>query len=109
MCSVEIRKGKAQLELRIEKDVQSHKKAFYMYIGSKRKANKKVGLVISEEGNLVTEDMEESEVLKVAFFSEFTTKVRSQASQVSEPSGRDKDIPVLTSLLVEYDPLTTTL
>lgn len=86
MCRIEIKKGKAHLELRIEEDVQSHKKAFYMYMGSKRKTNKRVDLFLSGEGDLVTKDMEEFETLKVVFFSGFTTKVQSQASQISEPS-----------------------
>lgn len=48
----------------------------------------------------MTKDVEEPEV----FFSGFTTKARSQASQVSEPSGRVEGTHLLTNLLAEHDP-----
>lgn len=43
-----------------------------MYMGSKRKTNKRVDLFLGGEGDLVTKDTEEFETLKVVFFSGFT-------------------------------------
>lgn len=47
--------------------MQSHKKVFYIYIGCKTKANRKVDLFLSGEGDLATQNMEESEAYKVFF------------------------------------------
>jgi len=78
-------------------------------LAAKVRQIEKVGLVLSGEVDLVPKDVEKSDVLTVVFFSGFTTRFHSQASQVSEPSGRVEGNPLGTSLLVEYDLLITSL
>lgn len=68
MCRIEIRKGKAKLELRIEKMCRATRKpCIYIYLGRKAKPVKKVDLFLSREVDFVTKDMEEFAAYKVFF------------------------------------------
>ncbi|GAB0204007.1 hypothetical protein GRJ2_002866300 [Grus japonensis] len=79
---------KAHLELTLERDIKGNKKGFYTYISSKRKMRENVGLLLNGAGDLVTQDMEKTEVLNAAFASVFTSKTGLQESQVPETRGK---------------------
>ncbi|GAB0184043.1 hypothetical protein GRJ2_000869600 [Grus japonensis] len=59
----QVRKAKALIEISLSRDVKDNKKRFYRYVSDKRKAMENVGSLQNETGNLVTQDMEKSEVL----------------------------------------------
>ncbi|KAK4832305.1 LOW QUALITY PROTEIN: hypothetical protein QYF61_021704 [Mycteria americana] len=66
---------KADLEFNLARDVRGNKKGLFKYINRKRKTREKVGLLLNETGDLVTNYMEKAEVLKDFFFSVFTVKM----------------------------------
>ncbi|KAK4821892.1 hypothetical protein QYF61_004408 [Mycteria americana] len=73
----------------LERDVKGNKKSFYRYVGDKRKTRENVGPLQKETGDLVTQDMEQAEVLNDFFASVFTGKCSSHTTQVTEGKGRD--------------------
>ncbi|CAM4614120.1 unnamed protein product [Lepidochelys olivacea] len=79
-CRSEIREAKSHLELQLARDVKSNKKGFFRYVGNKKKAKESVGPLLNEGGNLVTEDVENANVLNAFFASVFTNKVSSQTT-----------------------------
>ncbi|CAM4495102.1 unnamed protein product [Caretta caretta] len=79
-CRNVIRRAKSHLELQLARDVKSNKKGFFRYVGNKKKAKESVGPLMSEGGNLVTEDVEKANVLNAFFASVFTNKVSSQTA-----------------------------
>ena len=56
-----LRKAKGYLELNLTRDMKSNKKGFYRNI-SKRKTKENVGLLLHENGDLETEDLEKAKV-----------------------------------------------
>ncbi|GAB0206869.1 mitochondrial enolase superfamily member 1 [Grus japonensis] len=93
-----VRKGKAQMELNLARDVKDNKKGFYKYISDKRKARENVGLLLNGAGALVTQDMEKSEVLNAAFASVYSSKTGLQESQVPETKAKGwskEDLPLV--------------
>ncbi|GAB0199162.1 mitochondrial enolase superfamily member 1 [Grus japonensis] len=91
------RKAEALIELNLAKDVKGNKKSFYRYISDKRKTRENVGPLQKEMGDLVTQDMEEAEVLNNVFASAFT-KCSSHTTQVAEGKGRAWDIEELPTV-----------
>lgn len=87
-CMNGVRKAKAQLELKLAREVKGDKKGFYKDIGSKRKAKESECSLLSGAGDLVTKEMEKAEVLNAFFASVFNGKACPQASQVPEPPSR---------------------
>lgn len=79
MCGDGMWKAKAQMELRLARDVKNNKKGFYRYAGQKREAKESARLLINEKGELITTDMEKAEGLN--FFALVFTA--SQASHIS--------------------------
>ena len=69
MCRNEIRKAKAQMELKLARDVINYEKGFFIYIGQKRQAKESVPPLINEKGELATTDMEKTGVLNEFFVS----------------------------------------
>ncbi|KAK4811101.1 hypothetical protein QYF61_016387 [Mycteria americana] len=58
-CRDGVRKAKAHMELKVERDVKG-KNDFYKYTCKKRKKKKNVGSLLNETGNLVTKDVEKA-------------------------------------------------
>ncbi|KAK4832375.1 hypothetical protein QYF61_022230 [Mycteria americana] len=85
----QVRKAKALTELNLASDVKGNKKSFYRYVGDKRKTREDVGHLWKEMGDLVTGNMEKTEVLNDFFASVFTSKCSSHTAQVTECKGRD--------------------
>jgi len=81
--------AKAQMGLILARTVKDHVKGFHKYIGDKRKTRKKVGPLLNETGDLVTQHMEKAEVLNTFFASVFTSKTSLQGSQASETRRKD--------------------
>ena len=67
---------------------KNNKKGFYRYIGHKRKTKESVPPLKNEDGELVTTNVEEAEVLNNFFASVFTGSQDFHISQDSEPLGR---------------------
>lgn len=53
-----MREARAQLELNWTKDIKGNKKDVCKYINNERKRKDNMGLLLSEGGTLVTEDVE---------------------------------------------------
>ena len=60
VCRDRIRNAKAQRELNLARDVKNNKKGFYRYIGWRRQTKESVPLLINENRELASSDMEKS-------------------------------------------------
>lgn len=69
-----IRKAKAHLEVNLARNVKGNEKCFYKCISSTRKMRKKVGLLLKVREDLLTKNMEKTEILNAFFTSVFTGK-----------------------------------
>ena len=72
VCREEVRKAKAQLELRLATAVKENKKSFYKYIISKRRTKENFHPLLDAVGNVTTEDKDNAEVLNAFFTSAFS-------------------------------------
>ncbi|KAK4806872.1 hypothetical protein QYF61_012593 [Mycteria americana] len=70
-CRDAVRKAKAQLELKLAKDVKYNKKGFFRYVSSKQKHREDRGLLLNRAGKLVTTNADKAEVLNTFFASVF--------------------------------------
>ena len=78
----EIRKAKAQLELRLATVVKDNKKCFYQYINNNKRAKESLHLLLDVERNIANKDEENAEVLNAFFTSVFNGHTGySQGSQ----------------------------
>ena len=68
ICREEVRKAKAQLELRLATAVKENKQSFYRYINVKRRTKEDFHPLLDAAGNVTTENKEKAEVLS-AFIS----------------------------------------
>ena len=75
VCKEEVRKAKAQLELRLAIAVKENKKSFYKYINDKRRTKDNFHPLLDAAGNVTTEDKEKAEVLNVFFTSTFNRQI----------------------------------
>ena len=74
-CRAGVRKAKAQLELKPDREVKVNRKGCRRYTGSKRKAEENMGPLLHGAGDTVTKDMEKAEVLIAVFAMVFTDMV----------------------------------
>ena len=70
-CREEIRKAKAQLELRLATVVRGNKKCFHKYINNKKSTKESLHPLLDERGNIATKDEENAEILNAFFASVF--------------------------------------
>ncbi|NXU58904.1 LIN1 transcriptase, partial [Turnix velox] len=77
-----IRKAKAEVELKLARDIKGNKKNFYKYVNEKRKTRENVGPFHKETGELVTGDLEKAEVLNNFFASVFTGTASDSTTEV---------------------------
>lgn len=68
-CQDATRKGKALLELNLAREVKANKKGFSTYINSKRKTRERMGPLLNEVRDMVTDDADMAELLKASFAS----------------------------------------
>uniref|UniRef100_K7EZY7 Reverse transcriptase domain-containing protein n=1 Tax=Pelodiscus sinensis TaxID=13735 RepID=K7EZY7_PELSI len=94
-CRGVIRKAKAQMELRLAKDVKDNKKGFYRHVNKKKVIREGVRPLMDEGGNLVTDDVGKAEVLNAFFASVFTDKVGSWTSAPSDARWDEDGQPVV--------------
>ncbi|CAM4644907.1 unnamed protein product [Lepidochelys kempii] len=92
-CRSEIRKAKSHLELQLARDVKSNKKGFFRYVSNKKKVKERVGRLLNEGGNLVTEDVEKANVLNAFFASVFMNKISSQTTALGSTAWGGGDQP----------------
>ncbi|KAK4810859.1 hypothetical protein QYF61_008831 [Mycteria americana] len=80
-CRDAVRKAKAQLELKLARDVKHCQtlKGFFRYENNKQKQKENIGLLLNRRGELVTNNAEKAEVLNTFFTSVFTSTVGPQA------------------------------
>ena len=74
-----VRKAKAQLELKLARDVKNCKTGFFRYVNNKQKQKENIGPLLNRRGELVTHNAEKAEVLNTFFTSAFTSTVGLQA------------------------------
>jgi len=72
-CREEMRKAKAQLELRLATVVRDNKKCFYKYINNKKRAKENLHPLLDVRGNIINKDEEKAEVLHAFFASVFNS------------------------------------
>ena len=80
VCREEVRKAKAQLELRLATAVKENEESFYEYINGKRRTKENFHPLLDAVGNVATEDKEKAEVLSALFTFVFN-------GQISYPQG----------------------
>lgn len=72
--SDDVRKAKAQLQLRLARDIKVNKNSNYCCISTKRLDKEKMGSVLSKVGDLVAADTGKAEMLIAFFASVFTNE-----------------------------------
>ena len=73
-CREEIRKAKAQLELRVVTVVRDNKKYFYKYINNKKRPNEHLHPLLDAGGKIATRDEEKAKVLNAFLASVFNSQ-----------------------------------
>jgi len=95
----EIRKAKAQLELRLATVARDNKKCFYKYIHNKEGIKESPHPLFDARGNIVNKDEEKSEVLNAFFTSVFNSQTGySQGSQtpvLEDREGEQNKPPII--------------
>ncbi|GAB0181361.1 mitochondrial enolase superfamily member 1 [Grus japonensis] len=105
----EIRKAKAQLELKLARDVKKHKKGVFRYVNNKHRQKDNIGLLLKKRGELVTNNAEKADILNTFFTSVFTSTVGPQALGTKIQVDANMDLPsvkeeLVCKLLQELDP-----
>ncbi|GAB0209387.1 mitochondrial enolase superfamily member 1 [Grus japonensis] len=108
-CRDAVRKAKAQLKLKLARDVKNYKKGFFRYVNNRRKQKNNIGPLLNRRGELVTGNAEKAEVLNTFFTSVFTSTVGPQALGTKIQVDANTDPPsvkeeVLCELLQELNP-----
>ncbi|GAB0188526.1 mitochondrial enolase superfamily member 1 [Grus japonensis] len=108
-CRDAVRKAKAQLELKLARDVKNYKKGFFRYVNNKQKQKDNIGPLLNRRGELVTNNADKAEVLNAFFTSVFTsttgplalgTKIQVNAN--TDPLSVKEEL--VCELLQELDP-----
>jgi len=73
-CREEIRKAKAQLELRLATVVGDNKKCFYKYIINKKRANESLHPLLDAREDIANKAEEKAEVVNACFASVFNSQ-----------------------------------
>lgn len=72
-----VRRANDHVELNLARDVKDNKNGFSKRISNKKKTRENVGPWLNGAGDLVTEDMENAEVLNIFSTSVFTGKTET--------------------------------
>jgi len=92
LCREEIRKAKAQLELRLATVVRDNKKSFCKYIYNEKRAKENPHALLNARGSIANKDEEKAEVLNAAFASVFNSQTDyPQGTQPPELEGREEE------------------
>ena len=81
-----IRKAKAQMELKLAREIKNNKKGFCKYIDQKRQPKESVCPLVNGKGETATTDMEKAEILNELFASAFIGNQDSCICHVFEES-----------------------
>lgn len=65
-CRDAVRKAKAQLELKLARDVKNCQKGFFRYINNRQKPKGNIGPLLRRRGELITSNTENAEVLNIS-------------------------------------------
>ncbi|GAB0206598.1 mitochondrial enolase superfamily member 1 [Grus japonensis] len=108
-CRDAVRKARAQLELKLARDVKNYKKGFFRYVNNKQKQKENIGPLLNRRDELVTNSAEKAEVLNTFFTSVFTSTVGPQALGTKIQVDANMDLPsvkeeLVCELLQELDP-----
>ena len=68
------REAKVEFEKKLASNIKKDSKSFYAYIGSKQKTREKIGSLVNENGDLVTDNKESADLLNKYFSSVFTNE-----------------------------------
>lgn len=68
----EVKKAKKKYEKKLAKNIKSNPKAFFKYANSKRKVRDRVGPLVDEDGNTISDDTTTANILNNFFSSVFT-------------------------------------
>jgi len=100
----EIRKAKAQLELRLTTAVRDNKKCFYKYFDNEKRAKENLHPLFDAGGNTANKDKEKAKVLKAFFASVFNSQTGySQGSQppvLEDREGERNKPPIIQEQVV---------
>jgi len=98
-CREEIRKAKAQLELRLATVVRDNKKCFYKYINNQKRAKENLHPLLDAGGNIANKDEENGLVLSAFFASIFNRQIGyfqgSQAPVLEDREGEQNKPPII--------------
>ena len=79
VCRDAFRKAKAQLKLKLARDIKNYKKGFFRYVSNKQTWKENIGLLLNRRGDVITNNAEKAEVLNTFFTSVFISTVGPQA------------------------------
>jgi len=85
------------MQLNLARDIKANQSSFCRYVSDKRKARKNVGPLWKEMGDLVTRNMEKTEILNDFFASVFAGKSSStppKSQKAKAGTGRMKNHPL---------------
>ena len=78
----EVRKSKRNFEHKLAKNIKSDSKSFYAYVRSKQNVRDRVGPLVDNDGNIITQGVLMAEELNIHFSSVFT---REDTSSLPAP------------------------
>ncbi|GAB0210341.1 hypothetical protein GRJ2_003499900 [Grus japonensis] len=102
-CRDAVRKARAQLELKLARDVKNYKKGFFRYVNNKQKQKENIGPLLNRRDELVTNSAEKAEVLNTFFTSVFTSTVGPQALGTKIQVDANMDLPSVKEELYKKD------
>ena len=71
VCRDAVRKTKAQLKLKLARDVKNYKEGFFRYVNNKQKQKESISPLLNRRSESVTNNAEKAEVLNTLFISVF--------------------------------------